>query len=213
VPLTSTGNKRFVAHVLPLTSGARRRGGTTYSAVAGVFVRKASLDLPHPLETIGQAGGWVHEPAGRAAVPRGQAGRVSGATQRLSSRLSRLLQGSRSGRRIPPSPRPAQSCASGCSTATSQAIHRARPAPARSAGRGNTGHIEGWFCQSAPISLSNPMLFSSPPMFAAGQGFRTRRRISQRAPIECCACVRHALVMPALRYHIAAWPSRAVVFP
>jgi DNA-binding CsgD family transcriptional regulator len=52
VPLTSTGNERFVAHVLPLTSGARRRGGTTYSAVAGVFVRKASLDLPHPLETI-----------------------------------------------------------------------------------------------------------------------------------------------------------------
>jgi DNA-binding CsgD family transcriptional regulator len=33
-----------------LTSGARRKAGTAYSAVAAVFVRKAVLDLPHPLE-------------------------------------------------------------------------------------------------------------------------------------------------------------------
>ena len=52
VPLTANNGERFVAHVLPLTSGARRRAGTSYSAVAAVFVQKAALDLPHPLETI-----------------------------------------------------------------------------------------------------------------------------------------------------------------
>jgi DNA-binding CsgD family transcriptional regulator len=40
-----------VAHVLPLTSGARRKASVAYSAVAAVFVRKAALELPHPLET------------------------------------------------------------------------------------------------------------------------------------------------------------------
>jgi DNA-binding CsgD family transcriptional regulator len=41
-----------VAHVLPLTSGARRRVGTSYSAVAAFFVRKAELDLPSPVEAM-----------------------------------------------------------------------------------------------------------------------------------------------------------------
>lgn len=52
VPLTDHDGERFVAHVLPLTSGARRRAETSYSAVAAVFVIKAALDLPHPLEVI-----------------------------------------------------------------------------------------------------------------------------------------------------------------
>ncbi len=52
VPLISRGGERYVAHVLPLTSGARRQAGVAYSAVAVVFVRKAALELPHPLETI-----------------------------------------------------------------------------------------------------------------------------------------------------------------
>jgi DNA-binding CsgD family transcriptional regulator len=52
VPLTSRDGERHVAHVLPLTSGARRQAGVAYSAVAAVFVRKAALDLQHPLETI-----------------------------------------------------------------------------------------------------------------------------------------------------------------
>jgi DNA-binding CsgD family transcriptional regulator len=52
VPLASRDDDRHVAHVLPLTSGARRQAGTAYSAVAAVFVRKAELELPHPLETI-----------------------------------------------------------------------------------------------------------------------------------------------------------------
>ena len=38
--------------MLPLTCGARRKAGIAYSAVAAVFVHKAAMDLPHPLETI-----------------------------------------------------------------------------------------------------------------------------------------------------------------
>jgi DNA-binding CsgD family transcriptional regulator/PAS domain-containing protein len=52
VPLFSREGERYVAHVLPLTSGARRQAGVAYSAVAAVFVRKAALELPHPLEAI-----------------------------------------------------------------------------------------------------------------------------------------------------------------
>jgi DNA-binding CsgD family transcriptional regulator/PAS domain-containing protein len=52
IPLSSRDGERYVAHVLPLTSGARRQAGVAYSAVAAVFVRKATLELPHPLETI-----------------------------------------------------------------------------------------------------------------------------------------------------------------
>jgi DNA-binding CsgD family transcriptional regulator len=52
VPVTARDNERYVAHVLPLTSGARRKAGVAYSAVAAVFVRKAALELPHPIETI-----------------------------------------------------------------------------------------------------------------------------------------------------------------
>jgi DNA-binding CsgD family transcriptional regulator/PAS domain-containing protein len=52
VAMTARGGERFVAHVLPLTSGARRKAGVAYSAVAAVFVQKAALELPHPLEAI-----------------------------------------------------------------------------------------------------------------------------------------------------------------
>jgi DNA-binding CsgD family transcriptional regulator len=54
VPLRASGNERYVAHVLPLTSGARRKAGICYSAVAAVFVRKAALDLPSPPVVIAQ---------------------------------------------------------------------------------------------------------------------------------------------------------------
>ena len=50
--LCSRDGERYVAHVLPLTAGARRKAGVAYSAVAAVFVRKAALELPHPLEAI-----------------------------------------------------------------------------------------------------------------------------------------------------------------
>jgi len=38
--------------VLPLTSGVRRRAGTSYAAVAALFVHKAALDAPAPTEAI-----------------------------------------------------------------------------------------------------------------------------------------------------------------
>ncbi len=43
---------RYVAHVLPLTSGARRKAGVSYSATAAMFIRKAVLDLPSPPEAV-----------------------------------------------------------------------------------------------------------------------------------------------------------------
>jgi DNA-binding CsgD family transcriptional regulator len=52
VPLTTRGGERYVAHVLPLTSGARRRTGTSYTAVAALFVHKAALETPSPPEVI-----------------------------------------------------------------------------------------------------------------------------------------------------------------
>lgn len=52
VLLVRDDSEHYVAHVLPLTCGARKKAGAVYSAVAAVFVRKAALDLPHPIETI-----------------------------------------------------------------------------------------------------------------------------------------------------------------
>jgi DNA-binding CsgD family transcriptional regulator len=52
IPLSSREGENFVAHVLPLTSGARRRVGMSYSAVAAFFVRKAELALPSPIEAM-----------------------------------------------------------------------------------------------------------------------------------------------------------------
>jgi DNA-binding CsgD family transcriptional regulator len=51
VPLTQHADEQYIAHVLPLTSGARR-SRHNYAAVAAVFIRKVGLDLPHPLEII-----------------------------------------------------------------------------------------------------------------------------------------------------------------
>lgn len=51
VPLVADG-QRYVAHVLPLTSGARRKTGVGYSAVAAVFVRKAEVEAPAAPEVI-----------------------------------------------------------------------------------------------------------------------------------------------------------------
>ena len=43
---------RCVAHVLPLTSGARRLTGVAYTAVAAVFIRKVALETSSPPEVI-----------------------------------------------------------------------------------------------------------------------------------------------------------------
>jgi DNA-binding CsgD family transcriptional regulator len=52
VPLIADSGERWLAHVLPLASGMRRQARAAYAAVAAVFVRRAALDLPSPLETI-----------------------------------------------------------------------------------------------------------------------------------------------------------------
>ena len=54
VPLIGKDDERYVAHVLPLTSGARRRAGRTYTAAAALFVRKAALTVPSAFEVIGK---------------------------------------------------------------------------------------------------------------------------------------------------------------
>jgi DNA-binding CsgD family transcriptional regulator/PAS domain-containing protein len=55
LPLKTRGGERYVAHVLPLTSGVRRRGGAAYRAAAALFVHKAALDAPSPPEAIAKA--------------------------------------------------------------------------------------------------------------------------------------------------------------
>ena len=52
VPLTARDGEHYVAHALPLTSGERRRTGAGYAATAALFVRKATLNVPSPPETI-----------------------------------------------------------------------------------------------------------------------------------------------------------------
>jgi DNA-binding NarL/FixJ family response regulator len=52
VPLSPQPDQRWLAHILPLTSGARQHAGIAYAAVAAVFVRRAALDTPSPMETV-----------------------------------------------------------------------------------------------------------------------------------------------------------------
>ena len=55
VPLTGKDGERYVAHALPLTSGARRRAGVVYTATVALFVRKAALSVASAPEAIGSA--------------------------------------------------------------------------------------------------------------------------------------------------------------
>jgi DNA-binding CsgD family transcriptional regulator len=55
VPLVAGDGARYVAHVLPLTSGVRRQAGASYAAVAALFVHKAALDMVSPPEAIAKA--------------------------------------------------------------------------------------------------------------------------------------------------------------
>jgi DNA-binding CsgD family transcriptional regulator len=52
LPLATRDSGAYLAHVLPLTSGARKKAGNVYGAVAAVFVRKAELELPSTPEII-----------------------------------------------------------------------------------------------------------------------------------------------------------------
>jgi DNA-binding CsgD family transcriptional regulator len=52
IPLSGEAGQRYVAHVLPLNSGARRQAGRRYPAVAAVFVQKAAVCEAVPFEAI-----------------------------------------------------------------------------------------------------------------------------------------------------------------
>jgi DNA-binding CsgD family transcriptional regulator len=51
-PLIARGGDRYLAHLLPLTSGARRQAAVSFAAAAALFVRKASLEGAGPPEVI-----------------------------------------------------------------------------------------------------------------------------------------------------------------
>jgi DNA-binding CsgD family transcriptional regulator len=53
LPLNARDGEHYVAHVLPLSSGARRRPGGVYAAAA-VFVRKAALENTATPDVIGK---------------------------------------------------------------------------------------------------------------------------------------------------------------
>jgi DNA-binding CsgD family transcriptional regulator len=54
VPLIGKDGERYVAHALPLTSGARRRAGINRLAVAALFVRRAALMASSASQVIGE---------------------------------------------------------------------------------------------------------------------------------------------------------------
>jgi DNA-binding CsgD family transcriptional regulator len=53
--LLSRTSERYVAQVLPLTFGVRRRNGNRYAAVAALFIRKATLQTSSLSDIIGRA--------------------------------------------------------------------------------------------------------------------------------------------------------------
>jgi DNA-binding CsgD family transcriptional regulator len=54
VPLIGKNGERYVAHALPLTSGARRRAGIVHVAAAALFVRRAALVASSTSQVIGE---------------------------------------------------------------------------------------------------------------------------------------------------------------
>jgi DNA-binding CsgD family transcriptional regulator len=52
IPLTAAGGDRYLVHVLPLTSGVRRKAARTSRARVAVLVHKAALDGLLPLEAM-----------------------------------------------------------------------------------------------------------------------------------------------------------------
>jgi DNA-binding CsgD family transcriptional regulator len=55
VPLTGEDGERYVAHALPLGSGARQRAGTADTAAAALFIHRAMPAIPARPEVIGEA--------------------------------------------------------------------------------------------------------------------------------------------------------------
>jgi DNA-binding CsgD family transcriptional regulator/PAS domain-containing protein len=55
VPLTGEDGERYVAHALPLTSGARQSAGITHTAAAALFIRNTTPAVSARPEVIGAA--------------------------------------------------------------------------------------------------------------------------------------------------------------
>jgi DNA-binding CsgD family transcriptional regulator len=55
LPLMVRDSSRYVAHVLPLTSGARRLTGIAYSATAALFICKVATEAASAPEVIARA--------------------------------------------------------------------------------------------------------------------------------------------------------------
>jgi DNA-binding CsgD family transcriptional regulator len=55
LPLRAQDGSHYVAHVLPLTSGARRLAGIAYAATAALFIRKVAMETPPAPEIIARA--------------------------------------------------------------------------------------------------------------------------------------------------------------
>jgi len=53
--LRAQDGSRYVAHVVPLTSGTRRRAGITYSATSALFICKVATETPASPEIIARA--------------------------------------------------------------------------------------------------------------------------------------------------------------
>jgi DNA-binding CsgD family transcriptional regulator len=52
IPLSFPPQMPWLAHVLPLTSGARQQAGKNFAAAAAVFVRQTSLAVPSAMESM-----------------------------------------------------------------------------------------------------------------------------------------------------------------
>lgn len=55
IPMRAACGERWIANVLPLTSGARRQAGRRHAAVAAVFMRRAALNAPAVMAQIGRS--------------------------------------------------------------------------------------------------------------------------------------------------------------
>lgn len=74
--LSAASDERWLAHVLPLTSGDRRSAGLPQSAVAAVFVRQASINVPSSLQTVTELYSLTHSET-RVLGAIAEVGRIS----------------------------------------------------------------------------------------------------------------------------------------
>jgi DNA-binding CsgD family transcriptional regulator len=94
LPLLARSGDRFIAHVLPLTSGARRSAGAYHSAAAALFVREAKIDLPAAINAAAQLYGFTsaEERVLRAMIEVGGVAPVAAMLKASRSTVKRHLE-------------------------------------------------------------------------------------------------------------------------